>query len=224
MLSDGLIASLQLTHSNLLNNALSIGRCMRLTHNDILCGSKFNSISLFRNIEHRPILQAMSHHFSIALISFSFRQSSSRYLISFGPLSLVLGNLAAWSHGACVVYPSDMFNPKRIVDAVLQEKCTALHGVPTHFLGVLSEVERRQQQGERLDLSNLRCALSTFLLMRNHGRCIFIRTGIAAGSPIPIDLMKQLITKLNLTDLTNAYGMSESVVDRNVHQELTNRL
>lgn len=68
-------------------------------------------------------------------------------------------------------------------------RCTALHGVPTHFLGVLSEVERRQKEGEVVDLGRL-------------------RTGIAAGSPIPIDLMKQLIDKMNLTELTVAYGMS----------------
>ncbi|KAG6379668.1 hypothetical protein JVT61DRAFT_10188 [Boletus reticuloceps] len=102
---------------------------------------------------------------------------------------LVLGNLAVWSHGACVVYPSESFDPKAIVDAVEQERCTALHGVPTHFLGVLAEVQRRQDAGEKLDFSRL-------------------RTGIAAGSPIPIDLMRQLIDKLNLVDLTVAYGMS----------------
>ena len=69
---------------------------------------------------------------------------------------LVLGNLAAWSHGACVVYPSESFDPKAIVDAIVQERCTALHGVPTHFLGVLAEVQRRQEAGEKLDLSRLR--------------------------------------------------------------------
>lgn len=68
-------------------------------------------------------------------------------------------------------------------------RCTALHGVPTHFLGVLSELERRRNDGDAIDLSQL-------------------RTGIAAGSPIPIDLMKQLIDKMNLTELTVAYGMS----------------
>ncbi|KAF8122696.1 hypothetical protein EV363DRAFT_1359496 [Boletus edulis] len=104
---------------------------------------------------------------------------------------LVLGNLAAWSHGACVVYPSESFDPKAIVDAVEQERCTALHGVPTHYLGVLAEVQRRQYAGEKLDFSRL-------------------RTGIAAGSPIPIDLMRQLIDKLNLVDLTVAYGMTET--------------
>ncbi|KAI6158232.1 hypothetical protein BKA82DRAFT_4068935 [Pisolithus tinctorius] len=104
---------------------------------------------------------------------------------------LVLGNLAAWSHGACIVYPSPVFHPEAIVDAVVQERCTALHGVPTHFLGVLSEVQKRQQAGEKLDLSCL-------------------RTGIAAGSPVPIDLMHQLINKLNMVDITNAYGMTET--------------
>ena len=64
-----------------------------------------------------------------------------------------------------------------------------MHGVPTHFLGVLSEVERRGNEGDAVDLSRL-------------------RTGIAAGSPIPIDLMKQLIDKMNLRELTVAYGMS----------------
>ena len=72
---------------------------------------------------------------------------------------------------------------------VIFVRCTALHGVPTHFLGVLSEVERRRNEGEVVDLGRL-------------------RTGIAAGSPIPIDLMKQLIDKMNLTELTVAYGMS----------------
>ncbi|KAG8216445.1 hypothetical protein J3R82DRAFT_6551 [Butyriboletus roseoflavus] len=119
--------------------------------------------------------------------------STLTYLTLLRPTRLVLGNLAAWSHGVCVVYPSESFDPKAIVDAIQQERCTALHGVPTHFLGVLAEVQRRQEAGEKLDLSRL-------------------RTGIAAGSSIPIDLMRQLIEKLNLVDLTVAYGMSASPV------------
>ncbi|KAF8842000.1 acetyl-CoA synthetase-like protein [Paxillus ammoniavirescens] len=123
------------------------------------------------------------------------RLTSDDVLCNVPPLfhcfGLVLGNLAAWTHGACIVYPSETFDPKAIVDAVVQERCTALHGVPTHFLGVLAEVQKRQKAGESLDWSRL-------------------RTGIAAGSPIPIDLMRQLIDKLNLTDLTVAYGMTET--------------
>ncbi|TBU61090.1 acyl-CoA synthetase [Dichomitus squalens] len=140
-----------LTHRNLLNNGIDIGRCMRLTEKDVVC----NAPPLFH---------------------------------CFG---LVLGNLAAWTHGACIVYPSETYDPPSIVDAVTEERCTALHGVPTHFLGVLTEVQRRLDEGKTVDVRNL-------------------RTGIAAGSPVPTDLMKQLIEKLNLTELTVAYGMTET--------------
>ncbi|KII91201.1 hypothetical protein PLICRDRAFT_173092 [Plicaturopsis crispa FD-325 SS-3] len=146
--------AVSLTHHNLLNNALAIGRCMRLSQEDILC----NVPPLFH---------------------------------CFDESSFLIRNLAAWSHGACIVYPSPVFNPKAIVDAVVQERCTALHGVPTHFLGVLREVENRRSEGEAVDTRQL-------------------RTGIAAGSSVPIELMRQIIDKLNLRDLTNAYGMTET--------------
>ncbi|EEB93316.1 hypothetical protein MPER_08046, partial [Moniliophthora perniciosa FA553] len=84
----------------------------------------------------------------------------------FASLRLVLGNLAAWVYGAAIAYPSEVFDPPSIIDAIIEEKCTALHGVPTHFLGVLTEVERRKKEGDRLDMSSL-------------------RTGIAAGSVQP---------------------------------------
>ncbi|CUA74535.1 hypothetical protein RSOLAG22IIIB_05595 [Rhizoctonia solani] len=80
------------------------------------------------------------------------------------------------------------FSPKEIVRTVSDERCTALHGVPTHFIGVLDELDR---VGSSVDMSSL-------------------RTGIAAGSPVPIDLMRKLIERLNLHDLTIAYGMTET--------------
>ncbi|EJU02271.1 acetyl-CoA synthetase-like protein [Dacryopinax primogenitus] len=101
---------------------------------------------------------------------------------------LVLGNLAAWTHGSTIIYPSGFFDPRAILDTVEAEKCTALHGVPTHFLGVLGELETG---GKKWDTSTL-------------------RTGIAAGSPIPIELMKELIENLALTEVTIAYGMTET--------------
>lgn len=70
---------------------------------------------------------------------------------------LVLGNLAAWTHGACIVYPAETYSPPAIVDALVDEGCTALHGVPTHHLGVLHEVQRRRAEGEIVDTSRLRC-------------------------------------------------------------------
>ncbi|KAJ3986184.1 acyl-CoA synthetase [Lentinula detonsa] len=80
---------------------------------------------------------------------------------------------------------------KDVLYTLIKEKCTALHGVPTHFLGILSEVEKRKSEGDVLNLNNL-------------------RTGIAAGTTIPIDLMRRLISEMNLRDLTNAYGMTET--------------
>ncbi|KAG6865443.1 hypothetical protein C0991_002519 [Blastosporella zonata] len=106
-------------------------------------------------------------------------------------IRLIIGNLATWTHGACIVYPSEIFNPEAIVDAVVSERCTALHGVPTHFQGVLTELDKREAAQRKTDTSSL-------------------RTGVAAGSPIPIDMMKKLITRMNLVDLTNAYGMTET--------------
>ncbi|CAK5272893.1 unnamed protein product [Mycena citricolor] len=163
--------AVSLTHSNLLNNAISIGSCMHLTEQDV----------------------ATSLLSSTALMSVKSR--------------LVLGNLAAWTHGSCIVYPAEVFHAPSIVDTVIEEQCTALHGVPTHFLGVLSEVERRQADGEDVKIPSLRCVHRP---EAGNPSSPAGRTGIAAGSPIPIELMKKLIAKMNLVDLTNAYGMTET--------------
>ena len=62
------------------------------------------------------------------------------------------------------MYPSEVYDPAAIVDAVTEERCTALHGVPTHFLGVLAEVQRRREDGERVDTRRLRCVRVSRLL------------------------------------------------------------
>ncbi|KAI4518954.1 acetyl-CoA synthetase-like protein [Schizophyllum commune Loenen D] len=185
----GLPKAVSLTHHNLLNNGLSVGRCMRLTDKDILC-----KIARTKDSSQLTLIiytQATSHRCFTALMSIESLPLALLYLPFPASSRLVLGNLAAWTHGACIVYPSPVFDPPAIVDAVIEERCTALHGVPTHFLGVLSEVDKRRHEGERVDLSHL-------------------RTGIAAGSSIPIDLMKRLIEHMNLRELTNAYGMTET--------------
>ena len=82
----------------------------------------------------------------------------------------MLGNLAAWTHGACIVYPSEIFDPSAIVDAVSKERCTALHGVPTHFLGVLAEVQRRRDEGQAVDTRNLRYVRPPSLLFTDRRR------------------------------------------------------
>ena len=100
-------------------------------------------------------LSVIRHPFFIVLISEPMRYYATIMLTS-SSARLVLGNLAAWSHGSAIVYPSEVYCPRAIVDAVLKERCTALHGVPAHFLGVLNEVQRRKQAGEELDFSRLR--------------------------------------------------------------------
>lgn len=79
--------------------------------------------------------------------------------------------------------------------------------MPTHHLGVLHEVQRRRVAGEAVDTSRLRCALAVRVRAAAEGVC---RTGIASGSPVPIEMMKRLIEQLNLRELTVAFGMSTS--------------
>jgi len=147
----GFPKGVSLTHSNLLNNAIYIGQCMRLTSEDVLC----NVPPLFH---------------------------------CFG---LVLGNLAVWAYAGSIIYVKEGFDPVATVDALHEEQCTAIHGVPTHFLGILSELAKRRGAGKEVNISKL-------------------RTGIAAGSPVPISLMNRLIKEMNLRDLTIAYGMTET--------------
>ena len=99
---------------------------------------------------------------------------------------MVLGNLAALTHGACMVFPSEGFDPLATLQAVAEERCTALHGVPTMFIAQLDHPEFA-----RFDLASL-------------------RTGIMAGSPCPIEVMKRAVSQMHLSEITIAYGMTET--------------
>ncbi|HEX6356135.1 AMP-binding protein [Actinophytocola sp.] len=99
---------------------------------------------------------------------------------------MVMGNLAATSHGACMVIPAPAFDPARTLAAVAAEKCTSLYGVPTMFIAELSD-----PSFDTHDLSSL-------------------RTGIMAGSPCPVEVMKQVIERMGMTDVTICYGMTET--------------
>ncbi|MGH3240936.1 MAG: AMP-binding protein [Spirillospora sp.] len=99
---------------------------------------------------------------------------------------MVMGNLAATSHGACVVIPAPAFDPKATLNAVAAERCTSLYGVPTMFIAVLNEPSL-----DDLDLSSL-------------------RTGIMAGSPCPVEVMKQVIERLGMSEVAICYGMTET--------------
>ncbi|MFF0545248.1 AMP-binding protein [Nocardia thailandica] len=100
---------------------------------------------------------------------------------------MVMGNLAATSHGCAIVIPAPAFDPAATLDAVAAEACTALYGVPTMFIAVLAELDA----GAPRDLSSL-------------------RTGIMAGSPCPVEVMKRVIDRLGMTEVAICYGMTET--------------
>ncbi|HEY5338540.1 MAG TPA: AMP-binding protein [Rhizomicrobium sp.] len=99
---------------------------------------------------------------------------------------MVMGNLGCITHGAAMVYPSEGFEPLAVLKAVQAEKCTTLYGVPTMFIAELGHAEFAH-----FDLSSL-------------------RTGIMAGSPCPIEVMRNVIDKMNMREITIAYGMTET--------------
>ena len=99
---------------------------------------------------------------------------------------MVLGNLACTTHGATMVIPGEAFDPLAVMEAVQAERCTALYGVPTMFIGVLDH----PRCGE-FDYSTL-------------------RTGIMAGSPCPVEVMKKVQTRLHMPEVTICYGMTET--------------
>jgi fatty-acyl-CoA synthase len=99
---------------------------------------------------------------------------------------MVMGNLAATSHGACMVIPSPTFDPAATLEAVQAEHCTSLYGVPTMFIAELSA-----PGFDDYDLSSL-------------------RTGIMAGSPCPVEVMKQVIERMSMTEVGICYGMTET--------------
>lgn len=99
---------------------------------------------------------------------------------------MVMGNLGCVTHGSTMIYPSDGFDPELTLKAVAEEKATSLYGVPTMFIAELEHANFAQY-----DLSTL-------------------RTGIMAGSICPIEVMRKVIDKMNMQDVTICYGMTET--------------
>jgi fatty-acyl-CoA synthase len=99
---------------------------------------------------------------------------------------MVMGNLAATSHGACAVIPAQAFDPAATLAAVAEYRCTSLYGVPTMFIAELNDPSFAEH-----DLSSL-------------------RTGIMAGSPCPVEVMKQVIDRMGMTEVSICYGMTET--------------
>ena len=99
---------------------------------------------------------------------------------------MVMGNLAATSHGAAMVIPAPSFDPVATLEAVQAERCTSLYGVPTMFIAELAVPDFG-----RFDMSSL-------------------RTGIMAGSPCPVEVMKQVIDRMGMSEVSICYGMTET--------------
>ena len=99
---------------------------------------------------------------------------------------MVIGNLCCTSHGACMVIPSESFEPLKVLEAVEKERCTSLYGVPTMFIAELQLPEFC-----RFTLSSL-------------------RTGVMAGSPCPVEVMKKVQSVMHMKDVQICYGMTET--------------
>jgi fatty-acyl-CoA synthase len=99
---------------------------------------------------------------------------------------MVLGNLACTTHGSTMVIPAEAYDPLVTMQTVQQERCTSLYGVPTMFIGELDHPRFKE-----FDFSTL-------------------RTGIMAGSPCPVEVMKRVQTQMHIPEMTIAYGMTET--------------
>jgi fatty-acyl-CoA synthase len=99
---------------------------------------------------------------------------------------MVMGNLACLTHGAAMVYPAPVFDADATLKTIQSERCDGLYGVPTMFIAVLGHPDF-----ERFDVSSL-------------------RTGCMAGSPCPVEVMKAVVGRLHMPDVTIAYGMTET--------------
>ena len=136
----------QLTHHNIVNNAMAVARCMRLGPVDRLC-----------------IPVPLYHCFG-----------------------MVLAVLACTVSGSAMVFPGEGFDARDTLAAVQAERCTALHGVPTMFIAELDHPDFAQ--------FDLRC----------------LRTGIMAGAPCPMEVMRRVQAQMHMTEVTIAYGMTET--------------
>jgi fatty-acyl-CoA synthase len=99
---------------------------------------------------------------------------------------MVMGNLGCMTHGATMIYPCEAFEPEAVLRTIQEERCTALYGVPTMFIAELAEPDFATY-----DLTSL-------------------RTGVMAGSPCPVEVMRQVIDKMHMSEVQICYGMTET--------------
>jgi fatty-acyl-CoA synthase len=135
-------------------------------------------------LSHKNIVN--NAYFNARRMNLSFQDRLCIPVPLFHTFGLVLGVLACVSHAATMVLPGEGFDAGEVLTAVEAERCTALHGVPTMFIAEMDHPTFSER-----DLSSL-------------------RTGIVAGAPCPIEMMKRLVTQMGLAEITIAYGMTET--------------
>jgi len=171
---------------------LERGRAAPLPFADCLCHDAIN-IQFTSGTTGNPKGATLTHHnvvnngrFIAMAMNFSDKDCLCIPVPLYHCFGMVLAVLACVSTGAAMVFPGEAFDPAAALSAVAEERCTALHGVPTMFIAELSHPSFAQ-----FDLRSL-------------------RTGIMAGSPCPIETMKQVVSKMNMREVTIAYGMTET--------------
>jgi fatty-acyl-CoA synthase len=135
-------------------------------------------------LTHRNILN--NGHFTARTIKIGHKDRICIPVPLYHCFGMVLGNLASLTSGAAMVYPGEAYDPRLALEAVQAEGCTALYGVPTMFITILAQPDL-----DDYDVSTL-------------------RTGIMAGSPCPVTTMRQVMDRLNMTEVTIGYGMTET--------------
>jgi fatty-acyl-CoA synthase len=141
----------------------------------------------------RPKGATLSHHnilnngyFTTALINFTEQDRLCIPVPFYHCFGMVMGNLGCTSHGATMVIPGPGFDPVATLEAIEKERCTGVYGVPTMFIAM-----QNQPDFASYDLTSL-------------------RTGIMAGSPCPVEVMKRCINDMNMEEVSIAYGMTET--------------
>jgi fatty-acyl-CoA synthase len=178
----------------LLNYAdvLQRGRGAPVPFADCLCDEKIN-IQFTSGTTGNPKGATLTHRnvvnngrFIAMAMDFSEIDSLCIPVPLYHCFGMVLSVLASVSTGTAMVFPGEAFDPVAALGAVAEERCTALHGVPTMFIAELAHPRFAE-----FDLSSL-------------------RTGIMAGSPCPIETMKQVVSRMHMSEVTIAYGMTET--------------
>jgi fatty-acyl-CoA synthase len=135
-------------------------------------------------LSHRNILN--NGHFTAEVLRYTERDRVCVPVPFYHCFGMVLGNLAAMTHGACVVVPGESFDAHAVLVAVETERCTSLYGVPTMFITELAEPDL-----DTFDLTSL-------------------RTGIMAGAPCPVEVIEQVRTRMHMEQITIGCGMTET--------------